>query len=117
MIFLAQLTELANLIEKGKLRYNEENPGILFFLNEIGDKIDNLVCLFVLGPFVQNQYSSYTHYISFLCDIIRNIELYQKKSKTSKKIKEDEIELFLDISCMLKKICNEISLNTEIMKI
>jgi len=116
-MFLGQLTELANLIERGKLRCNEENQNRLFFLTEIEDKIDNLAFLFILGPFVQNQHSSYMHYISFMCDIIRSIEIHQKKNNKPKKNHEEEIELFLDISCMLKTICNELSLNTEIMKI
>jgi len=116
-MFLGQLTELANLIERGKLCCNEENQGQLFFLTEIEDKIDNLAFLFVLGPFVQNQHTSYTHHIDFLCDIIRSIELHQKKSIQTKQNQQEEIELFLDISCMLKKMCKEISLNSEIMKI
>jgi len=112
MSFLNQLQDLVEKIEEEEARSLLKIRHLALLAN-IKNKIDGLVFLFIMGPFVLNDSTSYNYYTDVLCEIIRSIELNQN----CKAGQHEDYDFFLDISCVLKKICVDISMNEDIMSI
>jgi len=109
MSFLNQLQDLVENIEKEEARSLSKIRHLALLAN-IKNKIDGLAFLFIMGPFVLNDSTSYNYYNDVLCEIIRSIEVCSKPDCV-------EHDFFLEISCILKKICVDISTNEDIMNI
>ena len=116
MSFLNQLQDLVDNIEKEEARSLLKIRHLALLAN-IKHKIDGLAFLFIMGPFVLNDSTSYNYYTDVLCEIIRSIELNQNSKPHCMVCQNEDYDFFLDISCILKKICVDISMNEDIMNI
>jgi len=112
MSLLTQLQDLVENIEKEEARSLLKTRH-LALLENIKNKIDSLAFLFIIGPFVFNDSTSYNYYTDVLCEIIRSIEL----NHNCKASQNEDYDFFLDVSCVLKKMCVDISMNEDIMNI
>jgi len=116
MSLLTQLQDLVENIEKEEARSLLKTRHLALLAN-IKHKIDGLAFLFIMGPFVLNDSTSYNYYTGILCEIIRSIEVNQSSKPHCMISQNEDYEFFLDISCNLKKLCVDISMNEDIMKI
>jgi len=105
MSFLNQLQDLVENIEKEEARSLLKIRHLALLAN-MKNTIDCLAFLFIMGPFVLNDSTSYNYYT----EIIRSIEVCSKPHCM-------DHDFFLDISCILKQICVDISMKEDIMNI
>jgi hypothetical protein len=116
MSFLNQLQQLVDNIETEEGDSFQKTRHLAFLAN-MKSKLDTLAFLFIIGPFVLNEPTSYNHYTDVLCEIIRSIEIHQSNNQKSVLCRNGDDDFFMDVSCTLKKICVDISMNEDIMKI